>query len=86
MDPRRRSGSGSGAARVALSVAAVAAVARIEELVAEHHDERVLLHFSSSNRVGGWLATHMARKHGLSIDDALAVGRRAGITKDGIET
>lgn len=58
---------------------------RIEALVAEHRDGQVLIHCSSSNRVGGWLATHLASRHGLSVEEALAVGRRAGITKEGIE-
>jgi len=58
---------------------------RIETLVAKHRDKQVLIHCSSSNRVGGWLATHLARRHGLSVEESLAVGRRAGITKEGIE-
>ena len=62
------------------------AFARIDALVAEHADEQILIHCSSSNRVGGWLATHLVTKHGMSVDDSLAVGRRAGITKDGIVT
>ena len=58
---------------------------RIEALVAQNHEEQTLVHCSSSNRVGGWLATHVADEHGMSVDDALAVGRRAGITKPAIE-
>jgi len=55
---------------------------RIEALVEQHHGEPILLHCSSSNRVGGWLATHLVTRHGLSEEQALAVGRKAGITKD----
>ena len=58
---------------------------KIEALVKEHHDEQILIHCASSNRVGGWLATHLVDTHGMTIDDALAVGRRAGITKQPVE-
>lgn len=54
----------------------------IERLVKAHHDEVILLHCSSSNRVGGWLAVHLVEQHGLGEDEAIAVGRRAGITKE----
>jgi protein tyrosine phosphatase (PTP) superfamily phosphohydrolase (DUF442 family) len=59
---------------------------RIESIVAAHPDEKILLHCGSSNRVGGWLATHLVTRHQLSEEDAIAVGRKAGITKRGIET
>jgi protein tyrosine phosphatase (PTP) superfamily phosphohydrolase (DUF442 family) len=62
-----------------------AAFERIEALVAQAGPEPILLHCSSSNRVGGWLATHLVTRHGLSEEEALAVGRRAGITKEPIE-
>lgn len=55
---------------------------RIESLVEAHHDEPILIHCSTSNRVGGWLATHLVSRHGLTRDEAVEVGRRAGITKD----
>lgn len=61
------------------------AIERIEKLVEENHEQEILVHCASSNRVGGWLAIHLIRMHGMSVDDALAVGRRAGITKDAIE-
>ena len=54
----------------------------IEELVEANEDVPILLHCSTSNRVGGWLATHLVREHSMTIDAALAVGRRAGITKE----
>jgi len=57
---------------------------RIEALVAARPDEPILIHCSTSNRVGGWLATHLVTRHGLSEADALAVGRRAGITRQEI--
>ena len=62
-----------------------AAFEKIESLVAEHSDEKILLHCGSSNRVGGWLATHLVETEGMGLDDALEVGRAAGITSSGIE-
>jgi protein tyrosine phosphatase (PTP) superfamily phosphohydrolase (DUF442 family) len=63
-----------------------AAFERIEALVAQHHEEQVLVHCASSNRVGGWLATHLVDEHGMSVDEALVVGRRTGITKEKTES
>lgn len=60
------------------------AFARIEEIVAAHPNQQILIHCSSSNRVGGWLAAHLVQREGMSVDAALAVGRRAGITKEAI--
>jgi protein tyrosine phosphatase (PTP) superfamily phosphohydrolase (DUF442 family) len=57
----------------------------VEAIVAEHPDQKILIHCSSSNRAGGWLATHLVTRDGLSEGDALAVGRKAGITKPAIE-
>ncbi|MBW2271417.1 MAG: hypothetical protein JRH16_22925 [Deltaproteobacteria bacterium] len=59
------------------------AIARIDALVSEHEGSKVLVHCGSSNRVGGWLATHLITQ-GMSTEDAIVVGRRAGITKQGI--
>lgn len=58
---------------------------RIESVVRDHEDAKVWLHCSSGNRAAGWLAVHLVRAHGMTVDDALAVGRRAGITKDAVE-
>jgi len=62
-----------------------AAFTRIEALLAESPGKPTLIHCASSNRVGGWLATHLVIKHGLSEEDAIAVGRKAGITKPAVE-
>ncbi len=61
------------------------AISRIEALVAKDHPREILVHCSSSNRAGGWLAVHLAMHHDLDVDEALAIGRRAGITKPVIE-
>ena len=60
------------------------AFARIEELVAENREKEILIHCATSSRAGGWLATHLVRERQMSIADALAVGRRTGITTWGV--
>lgn len=44
-----------------------------------YKDGPVLLHCASANRAGGLLALAMVTEHGMSLDDALAVGRKAGM-------
>jgi protein tyrosine phosphatase (PTP) superfamily phosphohydrolase (DUF442 family) len=61
-----------------------AAIARIEELIESHEGQSSLVHCSSGNRAAGWLAVHLVTEHDMSLDEALAVGRRAGITKEPI--
>lgn len=61
-----------------------AAIARIEELIESHEGQNSLVHCSSGNRAAAWLAVHLVSEHEMSLDEALAVGRRAGITKDPI--
>lgn len=62
-----------------------AAFGRIDAILASHPEAEVLVHCASGNRVGGWLAAHLAEKDGMDPDAALAVARRAGITKPAIE-
>jgi uncharacterized protein (TIGR01244 family) len=59
------------------------AIARIDALVADAAGP-VLLHCSTGNRAAGWYAIHLVEQQGMSLDDALAVGRKVGITKDEI--
>ncbi len=61
------------------------AFARVEELVAGTGGEPVLIHCASSTRVGAWVASHVAGHHGQSVDEALEVGRRAGLKSRGAE-
>ena len=56
--------------------------AAIDALVAEHQSEQVLVHCSSSNRVGAWYAAHLVTQRGMSREDALEVGRKTGLTKE----
>lgn len=51
----------------------------LEQLLAQLDGEPVLLHCGSSNRVGALRAV-TARDNGASIDDAIAEGRRWGLT------
>ena len=53
---------------------------RIEEIVEANSEQQILLHCGTSSRVGGWLATHLVQRDGISVDEALAVARRAGLT------
>jgi protein tyrosine phosphatase (PTP) superfamily phosphohydrolase (DUF442 family) len=57
---------------------------RIAEILEAHEGAGILVHCSSANRAGGWFATYLVEEHGMTVDDALAVGRRTGITKEGI--
>ncbi len=61
------------------------AVVRVEALVKNHPGEPALIHCSSGNRAAGWLAVHLVEEHDMTVDDALEVGRKAGITKGAIE-
>ncbi len=59
---------------------------QIEAVLVENRGVPTLIHCSSSNRAGGWLATHLVTQHRSPVEDALAIGRRTGITKDFVET
>ena len=55
---------------------------RIEEILAANPDRQILLHCGSSGRVGAWLATQLVKREGMSVDQALAVARRAGLNQE----
>jgi protein tyrosine phosphatase (PTP) superfamily phosphohydrolase (DUF442 family) len=55
---------------------------RIAEIVEENSEKQILIHCGNSNRVGGWLATQLVQREGLSIDDALVVARSAGLNQE----
>ena len=57
----------------------------ISALVKENQDEEILIHCSSGNRAAAWFTAHLVEDHDMSFGDALAVGRKVGITKDAIE-
>ncbi len=56
-------------------------VDRVAAVLGEAQAAPVLLHCHSSNRVGGVVAV-LAHREGKSLDEALAVGREAGLKSD----
>jgi len=45
-------------------------------------DEKILIHCASSNRAGGIWAAYLARKLGMSEEEALTRGREAGLNRE----
>ena len=62
-----------------------AALDRISALVAAHPDEDVIVHCSTGNRAAAWLATHLVATDGLDVEEAVALARRAGMTRPEVE-
>jgi len=60
------------------------AMQRIDAIVRENEGEEILLHCASGNRAAAWLAIHLVEGEGMDVDEALAIGRRTGISKDAI--
>ena len=57
----------------------------ISALVREHRDQKILLHCSSGNRAAAWFAVHLVVDHGMDIEPSIALARKAGLTKPGME-
>lgn len=55
-------------------------VARFDSLLKETGDQGVLMHCASGNRVGAMLALRARWIEGKSADEALAIGKAAGLT------
>lgn len=55
------------------------AIAAVERVLADPVQAPLLLHCNSSNRTGGVWAVIQARARGLSVEEALAEGQRAGL-------
>lgn len=62
-----------------------AAMIRISEIVQTNEDSKILVHCSSGNRAGAWLAYHLAADHGMNTDESIALAKKAGLTKESIE-
>jgi uncharacterized protein (TIGR01244 family) len=62
----------------------VAEAERLAEILGETSGP-VLLHCGSSNRVGGLWALYLNRSRGYEPDDAIALGRAAGLRSDHLE-
>ena len=56
-------------------------VDRLAEVLAKTEGP-ALLHCSSSNRAGGVWATYLVRNRGLELEEALRLGRAAGLSSD----
>ncbi len=61
------------------------AFAKVEAAIKEQQGAPVLLHCASDNRVSAWLADHLYRGHGLSQENAIAIARRTGLSKQVLE-
>jgi uncharacterized protein (TIGR01244 family) len=57
----------------------------LDVVVADRSEEQMLIHCSSANRVGAWLATWLVREKGMRVDPSILVGRRAGMTNKALE-
>jgi protein tyrosine phosphatase (PTP) superfamily phosphohydrolase (DUF442 family) len=53
----------------------------LDLLVAEKSEEQIWIHCSSANRVGAWLATHLVREKGMTVESSLLVARTVGMKK-----
>ena len=62
------------------------AMVQISQIVNAAGSEPILVHCASGNRVSGWLAVHLARNRGMTVEEALSVARAAGLTKTGLES
>jgi protein tyrosine phosphatase (PTP) superfamily phosphohydrolase (DUF442 family) len=54
---------------------------RIAEIVEGNSEKQILIHCGNSNRAGAWLATRLVQREAMSVDEALAVGKRAGLNR-----
>ena len=56
-------------------------VLALDRALAEHADEKVLVHCASGNRVGALLALRANWLHGASAEEAIVIGQEAGMTR-----
>lgn len=56
-------------------------VSALDQALAKYADEKVLVHCGSGNRVGALLALRANWLHGVSADEAITIGREAGMTR-----
>ncbi|MEM7084091.1 MAG: sulfur transferase domain-containing protein [Pseudomonadota bacterium] len=47
--------------------------------------DSVLLHCASGNRVSAWVAVYLVEQHDLTVEDALVIARKTGLTSAGLE-
>jgi len=59
-------------------------IGRINDLIAQHDGERILVHCASGNRVAAWWATHLVEAHRMNADAAVTLARKAGLTSSSL--
>ena len=52
----------------------------VDRILLKNSDKNVLVHCASSNRVGALMALRAGWLDGMSVDDAIAVGKEHGMT------
>ncbi len=57
-------------------------IADIDKAVAQAHEKPILLFCKTGNRAAAWLAIHMVREEGRSLESALSVARGLGLKDD----
>ncbi|MFK8029592.1 MAG: sulfur transferase domain-containing protein [Gammaproteobacteria bacterium] len=62
-----------------------AAINAIGDVIEQQEGSPILLYCASGNRVAAWLATHLIDDHNMSVEGALSVARRAGMTRRSTE-
>lgn len=65
---------------VSVSTFSRADIDRFAEIISAS-EGRVLVHCASSNRVGGLWAAYLATHHDVPIEDAIEIGRSAGLSR-----
>jgi len=55
---------------------------RITGIVEANPEKQILIHCGNSNRAASWLASRLVRLEAMSVDEALAVARRAGLNQE----
>jgi len=61
-------------------------LAQISALVGKHRDTKILVYCASGNRVSGWFAVHLARDHGMSLEESIDLSKNVGLTKGSMKS
>lgn len=86
-----RAASDAGLTYYSVPIAAVGtsfeagAMQKISTLVKKHSDQIILLHCSSGNRAGAWLAIHLVNDHGMDVNPSISLTHKVGLNKPDIE-
>lgn len=57
----------------------------LNEFIANHKNNKILIHCKSANRVGAWYSLYLIQKQGKTLDQALNVAKQCGLTKKELE-